>query len=1166
MLHRLKLKELALFGALAVAALVTIAQLAIGQTKPSTANSSAATLADSSAIQIRIEFPELRPEFSLTITEIPDGKQGSHQLFSIIYHGEPLELGGFDLLISFDGSVATLVTVQPGNLVKDNSWEYFGHRAGPTQDNLRSVSVNAIAELPDREHPTSVTVHSGDTLAQIDLIISTDRNIACQFIPVRWFWNRCSDNTLFAPDNNTVYAISQVFDYVGSDDNAVSTDERKNITNLANTFPTLYGAPADCDTLSAFAETPPQSVITFKNGGITIVCHDSLSRSVNNNLTITIGDTIPPWRCGYVDVQYITLPITISEGTLDIGGFDFLLSYDTSYLHLDAVLPGPFIAQSDWGYFTYRAGAANSRVPPGDLRVVGIGQVGNHRPEFTITVGDTLALLKFRTNVYRYSTYQERAIRWLWRDCGDNNIASPQGDTLFLNDRVFGPRLQWPNEFYGERVELTERNTLPPTIHGSRDTCLLINAKRRPILRQIDYNAGGVFSWGPDCIDSRGDLSIDGSSYELRDMQIFARYLTRSDGDFLDNQHELYEALSDANRNDVGLEISDLAFFARMLSHDDIPPSLLDHDRNTLHITQRDNTFSVDREAGAALFVFAGDVPVTLLQEQMELRTGYRDGKTYALVYDISESVDAVAIIHSGALLASFGRLDSVAAAEYHGERLVTKFNHKKPAPYGSLSISDYGFVLQGGPKRTTIIYHGDPIELHELNLTVGFDSAHFQHLSATPSALFEHNRIDFATETRLVGPGHKPAVGINSLVEISATINGKALTLHDADTIAFLQFVVSNDRTLECIGLPLRWVWQDCADNKLSGRSREYLSRHVYSASYTEECSDEIIRDDLTEKEHHLPTIGGLPELCLEENPKHRTTRTIDFFNGAMRVVCAENIDARGDCNLNGISGEPGECDEFIKEYLDALLGRCKYKGEPLTTQCLNLYNNPDLTGFQAAVNTLPPPPLCPPANHPETLVVTQTELHTGFANGYSIDKPAGALLFVSAGEFPFASGVWQIKNSTIDSATTAGITRILFYAEGNNVLTPGFVTATQGPVSKIYAATPDGRTMVVIRDFQTSIADEDSPVLPESFSLKQNYPNPYNPRTTISFDLPRKTDWELTVYNITGQIIETFSGTDGPGATTISVYSANWASGMYLYRFKAGEYTASRKMVLLK
>jgi len=99
-----------------------------------------------------------------------------------------------------------------------------------------------------------------------------------------------------------------------------------------------------------------------------------------------------------------------------------------------------------------------------------------------------------------------------------------------------------------------------------------------------------------------------------------------------------------------------------------------------------------------------------------------------------------------------------------------------------------------------------------------------------------------------------------------------------------------------------------------------------------------------------------------------------------------------------------------------------------------------------------------------------------------------------------------------------------------------------------------------------------ESNQPLPESFELSQNYPNPFNPSTTISYNLPRRSDVTIEIFNLLGQRVRTlvdesqssgphqveWDGTDETGSPV--------SSGVYLYRLKAGESVQSKKMMLLK
>ncbi len=101
--------------------------------------------------------------------------------------------------------------------------------------------------------------------------------------------------------------------------------------------------------------------------------------------------------------------------------------------------------------------------------------------------------------------------------------------------------------------------------------------------------------------------------------------------------------------------------------------------------------------------------------------------------------------------------------------------------------------------------------------------------------------------------------------------------------------------------------------------------------------------------------------------------------------------------------------------------------------------------------------------------------------------------------------------------------------------------------------------------------VTDEGS-ALPEVFALHQNYPNPFNPVTTLKYDLPEGSEVTLTIYDILGRRVRTLArGVEEPGHKSV-MWDGNddlgeqVSAGVYLYRIKAGDFTQTRKMLLLK
>jgi photosystem II stability/assembly factor-like uncharacterized protein len=89
----------------------------------------------------------------------------------------------------------------------------------------------------------------------------------------------------------------------------------------------------------------------------------------------------------------------------------------------------------------------------------------------------------------------------------------------------------------------------------------------------------------------------------------------------------------------------------------------------------------------------------------------------------------------------------------------------------------------------------------------------------------------------------------------------------------------------------------------------------------------------------------------------------------------------------------------------------------------------------------------------------------------------------------------------------------------------------------------------------------------LPEKYSLSQNYPNPFNPNTTIEYEVPRRDHVMLKVYNIAGQEVATLvDETHDAGVYRTTLDPTGLASGVYIYRLRAGAYSEAKKLVLLK
>ncbi len=88
-----------------------------------------------------------------------------------------------------------------------------------------------------------------------------------------------------------------------------------------------------------------------------------------------------------------------------------------------------------------------------------------------------------------------------------------------------------------------------------------------------------------------------------------------------------------------------------------------------------------------------------------------------------------------------------------------------------------------------------------------------------------------------------------------------------------------------------------------------------------------------------------------------------------------------------------------------------------------------------------------------------------------------------------------------------------------------------------------------------------------PETYLLTSCYPNPFNPVTTIRFELPAVDFVHLTIFDVSGRLVtELINGWRDPGVHEVTFDASTLTSGIYLYRLEAGPYTASGKMLLMK
>lgn len=112
-----------------------------------------------------------------------------------------------------------------------------------------------------------------------------------------------------------------------------------------------------------------------------------------------------------------------------------------------------------------------------------------------------------------------------------------------------------------------------------------------------------------------------------------------------------------------------------------------------------------------------------------------------------------------------------------------------------------------------------------------------------------------------------------------------------------------------------------------------------------------------------------------------------------------------------------------------------------------------------------------------------------------------------------------------------------------------------------------PIDSLQVLYNQWVTTGISNNQNIFPESYVLYQNYPNPFNPNTTITFDIAKLSYVRLSVYDVSGkEIVVLAENMFHRGQYSVNFDAAEFASGIYIYRLQADEYSDTKKMIVVK
>ncbi len=183
-----------------------------------------------------------------------------HDTLDVTFNSHGRAVGGFDLKIGIDNPAIDILDVLPGRMYDSCRWEYFTARrleTPPREGTPRQIwQVVALSQvIPDSIQPICFAADSD--ISVLRLIVSNEHQAATDdaTIPIFFFWEDCTDNSISDRSGNQTFISRRVHDYTG-----------RLPDSSAPLFPSRFGAPLQC--VNPAVRFPMKRLIDFHNGAI----------------------------------------------------------------------------------------------------------------------------------------------------------------------------------------------------------------------------------------------------------------------------------------------------------------------------------------------------------------------------------------------------------------------------------------------------------------------------------------------------------------------------------------------------------------------------------------------------------------------------------------------------------------------------------------------------------------------------------------------------------------------------------------------------------------------------------------------------------------------------------------------------------------------------------
>lgn len=512
--------------------------------------------------------------------------------------------------------------------------------------------------------------------------------------------------------------------------------------------------------------------------------------------------------------------------------------------------------------------------------------------------------------------------------------------------------------------------------------------------------------------------------------------------------------------------------------------------------------------------------------------------------------------------LGSFGFY--VYATDCAGQNTVCEFTvNVIPMTNFAIKIEKIHDQFQGRHAYVDVINAAGAEILLAFDFLIGYDPSALTFVAAMSGPLFTipgtYEWEYFTYRYNYIGNcGSGCPSGLLRVVGMSEYNDGahhpKLMMLPSDLTLFTLDFLVSADYNLGGMFVPINFYWMDCGDNSIAFNYRgdnpfnilTGLSFAVYQyGGYSE--SDPYY--EITNKSTGFPTYTGAQADCFVNSEPDKPTAEpiIDFYGGGIDIISPDDIDLRADVNLNGVAYEIADAVVFTNYFIYGLSAfTVSIEGQKAATEI-----NGDGIALTIADLVYLIRVIVGDAQ-PIPKVAPDIKLNVA-ADGQNIaiDGEIGAAYFIFDGEVPVTLG----RDATGMELAVNGMngrTVALLYSFDKDIAASGQVLNSPGIPVSVEAADYNGNAYTC-------------KIIPAGFHIR-SYPNPFNPVTTLEMSLPAAGEWDISIFNITGQKIAAFNGYGEAGTVNIVWDASKFASGIYFYQARAGNFSATEKLMLLK